>query len=378
MDALPGFESRPLPESFILELTRRCNNRCLYCYTAWGAPRLGYGRPSDGEMSTSDIKQVIARLQDEAAPKTIGLSGGEPLLRDDLPEIVAFIRSRGIAPIVISNGTLLTRDLAAAAARVDSVCEITLLSQRRAVHDQLAGRRGAWDGAVEGMTNLLQAGGNTLAVFVATRLNYMDLPKTAELAIALGAYGLMYNRLNLGAFNVGFADSLLPTPAMIRENLDMLEALGDKYGLPIVAAVVIEPCVVDVRHYSNIRFGSCPLAGERSYFTIDPAGNIRICNHSPTIVGNIWRDCFDEIYRRHPYVRHFRETWPIECADCATELRSLCGGGCKAAAEQCYGTLEHVDPFVTLSRQADHEIPEHYGMIMRDPPLSGPEHPSSS
>jgi len=175
--------------------------------------------------------------------------------------------------------------------------------------------------------------------------------QAAELAIALGATGLMYNRMNLGAYNLHFADRLLPSPAMIRENLEMLEALDDKYKLPIVVSVVVEPCVVDVRNYPSLHFGWCPLAGERSYFTIDPVGNVRICNHSPTIVGNIHRDHFPDIYYHHPYVRRFRETWPVECAECAPELKEMCGGGCKAAGEQCFGTLERVDPFVTLHRR---------------------------
>jgi radical SAM protein with 4Fe4S-binding SPASM domain len=344
-----SFESRPLPKIFVLELTQRCNHRCLYCYTAWGAPELGYNRYCQGEMSTTEFREIIAKLQDEAPVKSIALSGGEPLLREDLPEILSFLRGRDIASFIITNGTLLTRERVAAT-MVGGAYEVTLLSCRREVHDQLVGRRGAWDAVVDGMANVRQAGGSLVTVFVATKLNYMDLFKTAELAIALGAGGLMYNRINLGAHNMRYADQLLPTPAMIRENLDILEALGEKYGLPIAIAVVIEPCVVDVRKYKHIHFGWCPLAGEDSYFTIDPAGNVRICNHSPAIVGNIKRDHFTDIYYKHPYVRRFRETWPAECANCDPELKEMCGGGCKAAAEQCYGTLARVDPFVTLCR----------------------------
>jgi radical SAM protein with 4Fe4S-binding SPASM domain len=301
-------------------------------------------------MSTTEVKEIIATLQDEAPVENIALSGGEPLLREDLPEILRFIRDRGIASVVITNGTLLSRERVTAT-MVGGTYEVTLLSHRREVHDRLAGRRGSWDAVVDGMANVRQAGGNLAAVFVATKLNYMDLFKTAELAIALGAFGLMYNRINLARGNVHLADQLLPTPGMIEENLEMLEDIGGKYGLPVAVSVVIEPCVVDVRHYEHVHFGWCPLAGEDSYFTIDPVGNIRICNHSPVILGNIKRDSFADIYYNHPRVRAFRDTWPEECADCDPELKEMCRGGCKAAAEQCYGTLARVDPFVTLSQQ---------------------------
>lgn len=262
------FESRPLPRSFVIELTKRCNNHCLYCYMAEGPLDQNSDRQRTGEMNTAEVTEVIARLCDEAPVESIALSGGEPLLREDLPDILSFIRNRGVSPVVITNGTLLTAEKAAAMSG-DVTYEITLLSHRQEVHDRLARRRGAWKAAVEGMANVRQLRGNFVAVFVATKLNYMDADRAAKLAIALGANGLMYNRINLGAHNLRHVDSLLPTPDMIRQNLDTLEQLGSKYNLPVAVSVVIEPCVLDVRKYKHLHFGWCPLAGEGSYFTVD-------------------------------------------------------------------------------------------------------------
>lgn len=343
-------ELRPLPKIFILELTKRCNNSCVYCYASWKEQGSTDGHGSHDEMTTEEIKAVVSKLQNETRIESIGLSGGEPLLREDLPEILSFIRGKGIVPVIITNGTLLTKE------RVDATMiggnyEVTLLSYRRETHDHLSGHSGAWDAVVEGMINVREAGGNLTAVFVATKLNWTDLANTAELGIALGVNGLMYNRINLGIHNLRFSEQLLPTPAMIQENLDTLEEIGKTYGIPIVASVVIEPCVVDVQKYKHIHFGWCPLAGEDSYFTIDPMGNVRICNHSPVILGNINQECFSNIYYNHPYVQYFRKTWPLECISCSSQLREICCGGCKAAAEQCYGTIEQVDPFVTLSKK---------------------------
>ena len=213
----------------------------------------------------------------------------------------------------------------------------------------MTGVRGSWDAAVRGMLNLREHDVTFVAAFIATKLNYADVFRTGELAMVLGARAIMYNRLNLGAFNMHRAEELLPTAAMIRENLDALDLLAAKYNILVSASVVIEPCVVDPRKYEWISFGWCPLGGEDSYFTIDPEGNVRICNHSPTILGNLFHDRFADIYEKHPYVLGFGATLPDECAGCDPELRALCGGGCRAAAEQCYGTMRRVDPFVTLS-----------------------------
>jgi len=318
-----SFEARPLPKSFVIELTRRCNNRCLYCYLPEGPSAQNCQRDRSSEMSTREVIDAISKLRGEAPVQSIALSGGEPLLREDLPEILSFLQNQGIAPVIITNGTLLTQERVASLG-TGVTYEITLLSYRREVHDRLAGRRGAWDAVVDGMANVRKARGRFVAVIVATRLNSADVPKTAELTIALGASALMYNRMNLGAHNIRQADRLLPTAAMIRENLDTLEELSEQYRLPVAATVAIEPCVIDTRKYKQIHFAWCPLAGEGSYFTIDPRGNVRICNHSHVILGNLKKDSFTDLYYHHPYVRNFRDTWPTECKHCDAELKAIC------------------------------------------------------
>lgn len=347
-----SFESRPLPRVFVLEVTRRCNNRCSYCYTAWNAPDLGYDVNKNEEMTTDEIKDVVAKLQHEAPVESIALSGGEPLIRADLPEIVKAISAGGSDAVIITNGTLLSEERVATTV-ADSTYEITLLSHRPETHDRLTRHPGSWNAVVDGMANVHKAQGSFVAAFIATKLNAGDLQKTVELAIALGAEGLMYNRMNLGAYNMRYADDLLPTPGMIAENLDSLDEIAGKYGFPIAASVVIEPCVVDTRKYKNIHFGSCPLAGPDSYFTIDPIGNVRVCNHSPVVLGSIRERSFSSIYfggDSGRYLRSFHDTLPVECVGCDPDLLALCRGGCKAASEQCYGTIEKVDPFVRLNR----------------------------
>jgi radical SAM protein with 4Fe4S-binding SPASM domain len=348
MSDSPELENRNIPRNFVLELTRRCNNRCVYCYLSCGVAAAHSKSALAAEMSTDEVLQLIARLHQEVGLNSLALSGGESLLREDLPQILSFLRELNIQPVVISNGTLLTPDKIKSL--MDGVTfEVTLLSHRHSVHDRMVGHRGAWEAVVANLTHLRRAKGTFVAVFVATKLNWNDLRKTAELAIALGADALMYNRMNLAAHNFHMASQLLPSAKMIAENLDTLEEFGAKYQLPISVSVVIEPCVLDTARYKHIHFGWCPLGGEDSYFTIDPSGNLRICNHSPKILGNLRQQSFRSIYFGHPDLRLFRDTLPDECAACRPEWKTLCRGGCKAAAEQCYGSSRRIDPFVTLS-----------------------------
>lgn len=345
-------ETIPLPKYVVLELTRKCNNKCKYCYTVWSEKSTGYSKFGGKELTTNEIKQIITKLQNELPLESIGISGGEPTLRQDLPEILSYISKKGLGAAIITNGTKLNDELVHATIHEKTVYQVTLLSHHKEIHDQLAGRKGAWDEAVNGMISIKQAGGNLAVVFVATKLNYIDLTKTAQLALVLGAQSFMYNRMNLSAHNIHFANQLLPTPEMIGENLESLEDIGEKYSLNIVVSVVLEPCAVPLKNYKHVQIGWCPSCGENSYFTIDPEGNIRICNHSPVILGNIKKDSLKDIYLFHPYVQNFRTELPEECKKCDSKMKSICHGGCKAASEQCYGSIKHVDPFVILSKKS--------------------------
>ena len=344
-------ESKPLPRSFTFELTRRCNNRCGYCYNVWRAPKFDYERNCPDEMSVEEIKKTISRLQEATPLMNIGLSGGEPTLREDLPEIIAFIKSCGLNPVLVTNGTLLNEELVEEIekAMVGGLYQVPLLSWRPEVHDQMVGRKGAWDAVIDGIMNVHSAGGHLSVVFVATRLNWLDLKATAELAMVLGADELVYSRVNVGGANLPLANGLLPTPNMVERNLQTLDAIAAQHYLPVSIETVTEPCVVNIQHFTNLMFGWCPLAGEGSAFTIDPSGNVRICEHSPVILGNIRRGHILDIVH-HPYVESFRSTWPLECEGCDNSLREKCRGGCKAAAEQAYGSFVHVEPFVRMHR----------------------------
>ena len=329
-------------KAFVLELTQRCNNKCLYCYNPWRAHKQTC--PAE-ELATNEIENIITMLQEENPIESIGLSGGEPFLRPDLPEIVTFIQRKGIYPVIITNGTLLTEENVRATSDAASY-EISLLSYKKNVHDYLA-QREVFGSVIEGIANVVRNGGNFIAAFVATKLNSPDLHRTMELAIALGAVGIMYNRINLSANNIRYIDQLLPTVSMIRNNLDELEKIGNEYGIPIASSVPIPPCLIDTRNYAKIKFSYCPRGNEESYYTVDPVGNLKMCNHSPIILGNLKTERFADLIR-HPYVAKFRETVPMECIDCGNELKSVCLGGCRAASEACYGNLDLVDPIVKL------------------------------
>jgi radical SAM protein with 4Fe4S-binding SPASM domain len=245
---------------------------------------------------------------------------------------------------IISNGRLLSE-----AAVVDlldrgaDLFELPLLSHRREIHDALSGAPGAWEAALAAMARLRYHGGAFVAVFVLTRLNAEDLYPAIRLAFAFGARSLMLNRFNPGGRGAAHLAELLPSLAQVEQALAVAEAASAEFRLPISCSIPIQPCLVDTRRYPRLGFGFCAAGTERAYYTLDPLGNLRPCNHTATLLGNLWQESLADLIAPER-LAPFTHAGSSLCAGCARWVE--CQGGCKAAAQACYGSLSEADPFL--------------------------------
>jgi pyrroloquinoline quinone biosynthesis protein E len=335
-------------EHLVVEVTEDCNNACLHCYNYWAGRR----RPARGrhELARSRIREIVREAGRDAPIAQIGLSGGEPMLRDDLPEIVGDLLDEGLNPIVITNGTLLTEERLARFPR-GTIFEVTLFSVRRETHDRLAGNV-VFDDIVEGLVRAERHGCRFAMACVITKLNAHDVGDTIELGIALGADAVLINRVNLSRSVLPLADQLVPSVPMLRESLDAAEETADKYDTSIAVSVPIPACLIDPSGYSRLHFGWCPRGGKESYYTVSCDGTLRPCNHSSVILGDLSEQSLSEIITNER-TRDFWRPVPQECLQCTHPLRDQCRGGCPAAADECYGSRSRVDPFVEYARRAE-------------------------
>jgi radical SAM protein with 4Fe4S-binding SPASM domain len=266
------------------------------------------------------------------------------LLRHDLPLLLDFLRRRQVQVTIISNGRLLTEE------RVSSLLdggvalfEVPLLSHQRAMHDRLSAAPGAWNGVLSALANIRTQHGQAVTAFVATRLNVGHLYETIKLAFAFGARAIMFNRFNPGGRGRIHLQELLPTVDQVREALAVADSASVEFGIPISCSIPIQPCLIDTSAYPHLAFGFCSVGSERAYYTLDPVGNIRPCNHSRTILGNLFEEPFGDIVSAGR-LDDFVTACPAVCARC--DRRVLCQGGCKAAAQVCYGSLTELEPFL--------------------------------
>jgi radical SAM protein with 4Fe4S-binding SPASM domain len=333
-------------QTIIFEVTQACDHTCLYCYNYWNHPNWRGVRRTGG----GDERPLLAHVLDQVDCRHITLTGGEPLLRADLPEIVSFLNERRVAVTVITNGHRLTDEVAAdLIGRGVGLFELPLLSWRRQVHDELSGSQGAFDAALAAIANIRYHRGQVVAVFVATRRNLPDLYDTIKLAFAFGAGGVMLNRFNPGGRGAGHVEELLPSTAEMRQVLEVAEIAAQEFRLPVSCSIPIQPCLIDMTAYPHLGHGFCAAGSDRAYFTIDTAGNVRPCNHTLTVLGNAWQEPFGEIISSRR-LADFAEAIPHRCEPCGR--RSECQGGCKASAQVCYGDLRAEEPFLRLNRES--------------------------
>jgi pyrroloquinoline quinone biosynthesis protein E len=345
MSILPRFHRPFRLDSILFEVTPRCNLHCLHCYNVW---KNSIVYPAQ-ELDTARAKELIGLAIEQSKCRQFTFTGGEPCLREDLEELVAFAAARCEHVALITNGTLLTEARVSSLIQAGvSLFELPLNSSERTMHDRLAGKEGSFDKVTRAAAEIRFHGAELAFVFVGTKLNIEHWQEALELGIALGARGFLFNRYNAGGECHGKPEDLMPSVEHVRRGLEIAQDYSVKYGVSIGASIAIPPCLIDPTPFPNVGFGFCAAGTERAYFTVDPLGNVRPCNHTPTVLGNLFEKPFKKMARCET-LRDFMAARPAFCAGC--RLEHECQGGCKAAAEACYGDILAREPFLELNRE---------------------------
>jgi len=226
--------------------------------------------------------------------------------------------------------------------------ELPLNSADRDTHNRMAGSAEAFDAVTRAAAEIRSQGGELAFVFVGTKHNIAQWRDAAELGMALGARNFLFNRYNAGGECRGKPEDLLPSVEQVRAGLEAAEELARDHGIGIGVSIPIPPCLIDPKDFPHLGFGFCAAGTTRAYYTIDPVGNVRPCNHTPRVLGNLFETSLRDL-ARSPEMAAFMNARPAFCQGC--RLENECLGGCKAAAEVCQGSLDACDPFLELNRE---------------------------
>jgi radical SAM protein with 4Fe4S-binding SPASM domain len=313
------FSSKPsAPYRMDVALTYRCSNECAHCYNA---------RPRKyPELTTVQWKQALDRIWEAGVPHVV-FTGGEPTLRPDLPELIAYAERNGQITGLNTNGRRL-KDPAFVKALVEAGLDhiqITLESHDPAIHNRMVASENAWSETVEGIRNALDT---RLYVMTNTTLlahNAPYLAATLEFLAELGVPTLGLNALIYSGKGVT-AGSGLPESAL-PPLLDLARDHTDRTGQRLIWYTPTRYCEFDPLAL-DLGIKGCTAA--LYAMCTEPDGAVLPCQSYYQPLGNLLEDPWDKIWN-HDLALSLRERRNIDPACGQCELLSVCGGGCPLA-----------------------------------------------
>jgi radical SAM protein with 4Fe4S-binding SPASM domain len=351
-DAAASAFARPYVVSW--NLTYRCNLACEHCYLDAGPARVDAPAFADrSELSTAECFRVVDEIAAFAPECVTILTGGEPLLRRDLVEIVRYGAERGLWIVVGTNGVKITANLARIL-KSEGVRGLALsldaLDPGR--HDAFRRVRGAWRNTVEGAKILADC---ELPFVVQTTVGAHNREELAALA-AFAHDELRARVWNLyflvpagrGAYVSDLApaeyDAVLADLAAIQRRFASKMLVNAKCAPHFVRTLLAgeEPAPFPKLFAGGA--GGCP-AGTH-YLGIRPNGDVTPCPYLPLFAGNLRRDRLRALWEDAELFVRIRRRTSLGGRCGACELASLCGG-CRARAYGATGDLLAADPLCT-------------------------------
>jgi len=323
--------------------TRACNYSCLYCSFA--------SNPSiPDEISTEGGMHIVDQIYDFGA-SWFGISGGEPLLRKDIFEVIGYARKIGLNVSLITNGFYvedktfdnLVRNEVHTAISIDGTEE---------TNDAMRGK-GAYAKGISAMQKLSKERLLDCLVTTLTTVNYKDVGHVVDLAVDYGArMAVFHNYIPVGRAKEHL--DLAPSPEQYElawnEVYDLMQKYKGKPDInvycPFFARVAKQRGMLDFEDwFENVFLGRCFFAGR--YMSITENGDIRQCGFNEGYrLGNIQDKTLREIWSELPTSElciklRDRSNLKGKCGVC--EYREICGG-CRTRSEIYTGDLFESDP----------------------------------
>ena len=327
-----------------INLTKRCNLACAHCYM--DADTLKHG--GENELTTDEVRGLLDDIAGRSTETMIVLTGGEPLMRADLEDLVAHGTKRGLSMVVGTNGVALTdkrvQSLKAAGAMGVG---ISVDSLDPAKHDAFRGLPGAWEKTLNGIDACKRHDLSFQIHFSVTESNADEVSAMIDFARAAGARVLNVFFLVCTGRGESMSDI---SPYTYEQVLNQLVAAQEQSKDLLIRA----RCAP---HYKRIAYqrnpgstltraagyegGGC-LAGIH-YCRITPEGGVTACPYIPEEEGSIRDTKFWDIWNQSPTFQSLRNPkLEGKCGSC--EFQKLCGG-CRARPLALGGSLMDTDPW---------------------------------
>lgn len=312
-----------------VDITGKCNLNCLFC-------RQTNERSMPDEMSIGDWRKLFYGLSAKNCNR-ISIAGGEPLLHKDLEQIISLGLDNFREISVLTNGTLITKEIAKRLRGKVTMLQVSLDSFNPKLHDKIRGHKGLWSRTVQGIRNAIDAEipvGVRITIF---RDNYKEIEPLIEWAKIIGAYSFLVRRVVCSGSGID-TQKLLPSELKEAFQLTVSKALelnmrigfGDPFPHLLLSPKRLREAAEDDTLKTGNVIGGCSVSIDSMYVTQD--GTVLLCPYLPIYCGNLRKQSVEEIWEAsdgYKLARSIRYNLQGKCGRC--EYKYLCGG-CRANA----------------------------------------------
>ncbi len=350
----------PRPYALLAELTYRCPLHCPYCSNPTalgsavlsgehtGADALGtaHATARNGELTTDEWKRVI-RESAELGVLQIGFSGGEPLARSDLADLVRAAREANLYTNLITSGIGLDDDRVSVLrdAGLDSA-QLSFQSDEADLANEIAGAH-AHQRKLDVAAKIRAAGIQLSLNFVIHRRNIDRLPQMIELAETLEAERVELANVQFYGWAFLNRAALLPTPEQVLRAREVAAEAKARLAGRIDIFYVLPD-------YYETRPKPCLNGWGQRYLTVNPTGDVLPCPTASSAIPelrfeNVRGRALDWIWRESESFNRFRGTeWmPEPCRSCPQ--KEIDFGGCRCQAALLTGSAANTDPVCEFS-----------------------------
>ncbi len=360
----PGIAQPGPPMWLLAELTYRCPLHCAFCYNPIGFDKV------DNELDTAGWLKTLRQAR-ELGSVQVGFSGGEPLMRPDLEELITEARQLGYYTNLLTSGVGLKKARAKALKEsgLDHI-QLSFQDSTRELNDFLSNTR-TFDLKREVATMIKDNGWPMVMNCVIHRLNIDYIDKIIELALELGAETLELANTQYYSWARLNRDQLLPSHDQIKKAEEVMNRYRDRYGDKIRIIFVVPD-------YYESRPKKCMNGWGNVFLTIIPDGTALPCHTARMLPGlefpNVKDHSVKHIWYESDTFNHFRGTsWMKEpCRSCPEKEDDL--GGCRCQAYMLSGDMYAADPVCDKSPHRG-EIDSALELAQRNPVTTATEKP---
>jgi len=350
----------------VWNMGRRCNLKCVHCYAQ--SKDIEY----TNELTTQQGKELIDDLAQFGAP-VILFSGGEPLMRQDLPELALYARSKGMRAVISTNGTLIDKKMAKVLKEIGLSYVGVSLDGMRETNDKFRGFKGAFDLALEGMRNCLDEGIKVGLRFTINKKNVKDIPAIFDLLEKEKIPRVCFYHLVYSGRGSKLVDEDL-THEESRKTLDLImdrtKAMHER-GFPMEVLTVDNHCdgpyvyfrlleedperakdvfeLLQMNQGNSTGIGIACVSWDGSVHADQFWRHYSFGNVKERKFSEIWTDTSNELMKGLKNRKDLIKANADRCARC--KWFDICNGNFRVRAEAIYGNVWADDPACYLTKE---------------------------